>query len=88
MLVQAREHIDRYGSLDSEGRTLVSKAIRLLKSEGLRVNWRDLRKQWDVEKLDKLIGRVANVVECLERANRCETRDERECEMECFWDSE
>ncbi|NPA84882.1 MAG: hypothetical protein GXO07_02620 [Crenarchaeota archaeon] len=57
LLRQAREHFDSRGSLDSEGRTLVAKAIKLLKREGIYVNWKEVRK-WDEEALERLVSRA------------------------------
>ena len=62
MLRQAREHFDSRGSLDSEGRTLVAKAIKLLKREGVEVGWRRVRR-WDEEALERLAAKVADLLE-------------------------
>ncbi len=86
LLLQAREHVDRYGSLDSEGRTLLSKAVKLLKREGLVVNWRNLRKNWDVEEVDKLVAKVLNLIECLERSSSHWSEEGEACEREFYSD--
>lgn len=62
LLAQAREHFDSRGSLDSEGRTLVAKAIKLLKSEGFKVSWKKVRR-WDEESLERLYAAAEGLLE-------------------------
>jgi len=62
LLRQARDHVDRYGSLDSEGRTLVAKVIKVLKP-CVRVDWRRIRKQWDTELVDKLTVLIVELMD-------------------------
>ncbi len=62
LLKQARERFNSKGSLDSEGRTLVAKAIKLLKREGVEVNWRRVRR-WDEESLERLVALVEDLLE-------------------------
>ncbi|UXD22337.1 hypothetical protein IPA_03655 [Ignicoccus pacificus DSM 13166] len=60
---QAREHVDRYGSLDSEGRTLVAKAVKLMKRSGIKVDWSKIRAKWDVESVDRLVVLIEEVLD-------------------------
>ena len=76
LLREAREHVDRYGSLDSEGRTLLSKAIKVMKGSGIDIDWKKVRKSWSVEEVDKIIAKVVDLIECLE-ANEIEKLKER-----------
>jgi hypothetical protein len=48
--------------LDSEGRTLVAKVIKVLKP-CVRVDWRRIRKQWDTELVDKLTVLIVELMD-------------------------
>ena len=61
LLLQAREHVDSYGMLDSEGRTLVTKAIKLINESGVHLDFRKLRRRWDLEELDKVIAQLVDL---------------------------
>lgn len=62
LLLQAREHIDRHGVLDSEGRTLVMKATKLLKESNVRINFEKLRRRWDEEDLERVIAQLVDLL--------------------------
>ncbi len=63
LLREARNHVDNYGKLDSEGRTLVSKALKLIKRDGIYVNTRKLRERWTVEEVDRVIAQILDIIE-------------------------
>jgi len=41
---------------------LVAKAVKLLKREGIRVSWKEVRR-WDEESLERLLARVEDLLE-------------------------
>ena len=62
LLLQAREHVDSYGMLDSEGRTLVTKAIKLINKSGTHVSFQKLKRRWDLEELEKVIAQLVDLL--------------------------